>query len=52
MPVEIADLCLYRESKVMLVLDVHDVEEVSGEYPQRYVCLNHQEMEQQEKDKV
>lgn len=38
---EKADLCLYRGSKVVLVLDVHNVEEVGGKYRQCYVCLNH-----------
>jgi len=37
---EIVDLCLYRGSQVVLVLDVNNVEEVSGKYRQGYVCLN------------
>lgn len=38
---EIADVCLYRGSEVVLVLGVRNVEDVGGKYRQRYVCLNH-----------
>lgn len=41
-PVEIAELYLYRESEIMLALDVCHVEYVTGE-SWRYIYLDHWE---------